>query len=290
MVGFYPTTLEPMASLVAQLKAAEREEGVLSVSFAHGFPWGDTPDTGSRVLVIADGDEATAAALAERLGREIYAHREALLPRYTSIPDALDEAAATPGLVVLGDTADNPGGGAPGDNPAMLRAMLARGCKDAVLGAIWDPVSAATAADAGLGATLGLRLGGKCGEASGEPLDVRATVRAIRENHEQGGLGGSRSALGLSVWLDVEGIDVVVCSTRAQVFAPDAFTSLGIDLAAKRLAVVKSSQHFEGGFGPIAARLIRVATPGAIQMDFATMPYRKKRDLNFHPRVDDPLA
>jgi microcystin degradation protein MlrC len=83
---------------------------------------------------------------------------------------------------------------------------------------------------------------------------------------------------------------VVVSSIRAQVFAPDAFTGLGIDLSAKRMAVVKSSQHFEGGFGPIAAKLIRVATPGAIQMDFANLPYRKKRDLSFYPRVADPFA
>ena len=65
MVGFYPTTEQPMAALVERFKAAEREPGVLSVSFAHGFPWGDTPDAGSKVLVIADGDPALAARLAE---------------------------------------------------------------------------------------------------------------------------------------------------------------------------------------------------------------------------------
>ena len=65
MVGFYPTTREPMAGLVRRFKAVERETGVLSVSFAHGFPWGDTPDTGSRVLVITDDDPALAATWAE---------------------------------------------------------------------------------------------------------------------------------------------------------------------------------------------------------------------------------
>ena len=56
MVGFYPTTQQPMASFVERFGEIERQAGVLSVSFAHGFPWGDTPDTGSRVLVITDGD------------------------------------------------------------------------------------------------------------------------------------------------------------------------------------------------------------------------------------------
>jgi len=33
-----------------------------------------------------------------------------------------------------------------------------------------------------------------------------------------------------------------------------------------------------------------VATPGAIQMDFAGLAYVKKRDLSYHPRVADPLG
>ena len=74
------------------------------------------------------------------------------------------------------------------------------------------------------------------------------------------------------------------------VFCPDAFTGLGIDLDDKRIVAVKSSQHFQGGFAPIAAKIIRVATPGAIQMDFANLAYAKKRDLSYHPRVADPLA
>jgi microcystin degradation protein MlrC len=290
MVGFYPTTQQPMASFVERFSEIEREPGVLSVSFAHGFPWGDTPDTGSRVLVITDGDPALAASLSRQIGMEIYAAREALLPRFPSVDAALAEAVATPGLVVLADTADNAGGGAPGDNTSLLKAMLDRGITAAALGAIWDPVAAAACADAGVGARLKVRIGGKSGPASAQPLDVEATVMAIRERHGQTGLGDSWTDMGLSVWIEVNGIDVVLNSIRTQVFSPDAFTGLGIDLDAKKMVAVKSSQHFYGGFAPIAAKVIRVATHGAIQMDFATLPYVKKTDLNFYPRVADPLA
>jgi len=290
MVGFYPTTQQPMASLVERFEEIERQTGVLSVSFAHGFPWGDTPDTGSRVLVIADRDPRLAAQLSEQLGLEIYAAREALLPRFPSVEAALSDALATPGLVVVADTADNAGGGAPGDNTSLLKAMLDRGITAAALGAIWDPVAAAACADAGVGARLKLRIGGKSGSASAQPLDVEATVRAVRERHGQTGLGDSWTDMGLSVWIEVDGIDVVLASIRTQLFSPDAFTGLGIDLKAKKIVAVKSSQHFYGGFAPIAAKVIRAATHGAIQMDFAALPYVKKADLNFYPRVADPLA
>ena len=236
MVGFYPTTQEPMSSFLERFAEVEGEPGVLSVSFAHGFPWGDTPDTGSRVLVITDGDPSLAAGLAKQIGMEIYAAREALLPRFPSVEAALSDAVTTPGLVVVADTADNAGGGAPGDNTSLLRAMLERGIRAAAFGAVWDPIAAAACADAGVGASLKLRIGGKSGVSSAEQLDLDVTVRGIREHHDQAGLGTSRTAMGLSVWIEAEGIDVVLNPTAPRSFSPDAFSGLGIELTGRRLS------------------------------------------------------
>lgn len=115
-------------------------------------------------------------------------------------------------------------------------------------------------------------------------------MKAFVRDHSQQSLGAARGAMGDAVWLEIEGVDVVVMSVRTQTFSPDAFTGLGIDLAAKRIIVVKSSWHFQANFAPIADELIPVATPGAIQMNFAAIDYRKKRDQEFHPRVADPLG
>jgi microcystin degradation protein MlrC len=290
MVGFYPTTTEPMRSFVDKFHAVEQRPKVLSVSFAHGFPWGDTPETGSKMLVIADGDAVLAEATATEIGKEIYAARDALLPRFPGIEEALGTARESNGCVVLADTADNAGGGAPSDNVSLLRAMLEAEIADAVFGCIWDPIGVKTCLEAGVGATLPLRIGGKCGPASGDPLDVVATVKAFRAGHDQQGLGPARSPMGDAVWIEINGIDVVMMSTRTQVFAPDAFTGLGIDLKDKRFIALKSSWHFEAQFGPMADRIIPVATPGAIQMDFAAIDYRKKRDRHFFPREPNPLG
>jgi microcystin degradation protein MlrC len=290
MVGIYPTTQEPMASLVERFRAVERIPGILSASFAHGFPWGDTPEAGSRVLVIADGDRARAEQVAQSVGREIYGAREALLPRFPSMNTALDEATNTPGLVVLADIADNAGGGAPSDNVSFLRTMLKRGMRDAAVGAIWDPVVANVCVEAGVGACLALRLGGKCGAASGEPLDIHAVVRGCRENHSQSGLGDSVSPLGLTVWIEIDGIDVIVNTMRTQVYSPEVFTGLGIRLERKKIVVVKSSQHFYTRFTPIASKIILVSTPGLLDMNFAGLHYVRKRDLEYYPRVSSPLG
>ena len=287
VIGFYPTGGEPMRSIVDDLKRAEQSP-ILSVSLAHGFPWGDVADVGARVLVYADGDGAAAGRTAEAFGRRLYDERHGLQPDLMSPEASLELARTRNGRCVLGDFADNPGGGAPGDSTFLLQALLDGGTTDVAIGAFWDPLVAKVCADAGVGAVLPIRLGGKCGPTSGSPIDLEVEVRAVVESHDQG-VFGARQPMGLSVWLRAQNIDMVVCSIRTQVFEPDAFTGLGVDLSSKRLIIVKSSAHFRAGFQSIADHVWSVATPGALSTDFGVLPYRK-RQRNYYPAVDDPWS
>lgn len=289
MVGFYPTTGEPMAGLVRAFHDAEQEPGILSVSLVHGFPWGDHPEAGTKLLVVADADEAKARETAERLGTLVYSARDALRPRMPDIETALGQAAALEGLVVVADTADNTGGGAPGDTTVLLRAMLEAKIGPSALAAIYDPEAVRICFAAGEGADLALRIGGKLGPTSGEPFDVTAKVMAVKAGHMQSWVG-RHIPMGDSAWIRIGHIDVVLNSLRTQVAAPSAFTDLGIALEDKHVVAVKSSEHFRAGFQDIAAHIIPIATPGALQMNFADLEYRRKRDLDFHPRVADPLG
>ncbi|MGH6993409.1 MAG: MlrC C-terminal domain-containing protein, partial [Caulobacteraceae bacterium] len=288
MVGFYPTLDPPMSEIVADLKAAEARAPILTAGIAHGFPWGDVAEMGTRVLVYADGDAEAASREAMAFARRLYGLRETLLPRLPEIADSLEKARGLNGRIVLGDFADNPGGGAPGDSTFFLRAMLERNLSEAAVGCIYDPMAAAICAEAGVGAKLAIRLGGKSGPASGDPLDLTVEVMAVEENHSQGVFGG-RQPLGRSVWLKSGGIDIVVSSVRTQVFEKDAFTGLGMALDDKRLVVVKSSNHFQAGFRPGADHIWAVASPGALGLDFAAMPYQRRKG-DYFPRVRDPWA
>jgi microcystin degradation protein MlrC len=290
MIDMWRTPLEPMKGFVARMTALEERDGILSVSFGHGFPWGDVAEVGARMVVIADGDMAKAEDLAARLAGEIFALRHATHTPHDTVDAAIDAALAAPrGPVVLAEVADNAGGGAPSDSTFVLRRLVERGVRDVVIGYVWDPVAVRFCAEAGVGATLELRLGGKCGPVSGDPVDLVATVRAVRPDHAQTGLGGGTNPMGLTVWIEAAGIDIVLNTTRTQVFHPDGFTGLGLDLQARRIVVVKSTQHFQAGFAPIAAEIRYVATAGAIAPDFAAIAYTK-RDGRYWPRVEDPFA
>ena len=96
--------------------------------------------------------------------------------------------------------------------------------------------------------------------------------------------------MGTSVWLSTDaGIDLVLSSKRTQVFHPNGFEQLGIDLSSYSGIVVKSTQHFYAGFAPIASAVHYVAGPGAIPPDFADIPYQKF-SAPYWPRVDDPFG
>jgi microcystin degradation protein MlrC len=288
MIGVWPTSDGPMRAFVDGVTAAQCD-GILSISLLHGFPWADVPGAGAKVLVIADGDAGMAEATAQAFGEQFWnLRRRAHIPSYT-MDAAIDAALTGDTPLVLADVADNAGGGAPGDSTFLLRRLLERNVREVVSGTYYDPIAVELCADAGPGASLDLRVGGKLGTASGEPLDLHVTVRAVVDDHRQTAMDGSGPAsLGRSVWVSTGGVDLALVSIRSQVFFPDAFTGLGIPLENHRIMVVKSTHHFWAGFAPIAKRAIHVNAPGALQLDFANLPYRT-RDPDYWPRVPDPV-
>jgi microcystin degradation protein MlrC len=285
MIGLFPTGTSPMRDLVDEAAEAERN-GLLSVTLMHGFPWADVAGCGSKVLAIADGDAQEAKRAALHFAEKFRDVRQAATLHAESIDDAIDDAlesAERP--VVLADISDNAGGGAPGDSTFLLRRLLERNVRGVITGTYYDPIAVELCADAGAGATIDVRIGGKLGPASGDPLDLRVTVRSVVNNHSQTAMDRSGPAdLGRSAWVSVDGIDIALASVRSQVFFPDAFTGLGIPLDSCRIIALKSTHHFWAGFSTIAKRAIYVKAPGALQIDFANMGY-KTRELDYWPRV-----
>ncbi len=290
MISSWRTTLEPLKSFVAKMQALEGEDGILSVSFAHGFPWGDVEHVTATMLVISDGDEEKATKLAEELGRQVFAMRQQTQPHLSSMAEALDAAVAANHFpVVLADTADNAGGGAPSDATFVLREILDRGLENVASGLYWDPVTVRFCKEGGVGAELSLRIGGKCGAMSGDPLDLKITVMGIKEGASQT-FGAARAQMGDAVWLRCENqVDLIVNSVRTQTFHPDAFSQFGLDLSAKKIVVVKSTHHFYAGFEPIAAEIHHIGGEGALNADFANIPYTKLK-TPYWPKVEDPFA
>jgi microcystin degradation protein MlrC len=296
MLGIYPTTRDPMQSFVSRMKALEAHEGVLSVSLAHGFPWGDTPEVGTRVLVVTDNDPALADELAKELGTWVFEQRDALLAPFVSQSAAIEKVIQAPPDArpfVVADTADNTGIGASGDSTFFLAALLERGVGGFAISPLWDPGAVEIAFNAGIGASVDIRIGGKLGPASGSPLDVKANVMGLKREATQP-FGGAIAPLGDVAWLrigdpdnDADAIDVVCNTHRVQAFHPDCFAEAGLDPTRPKALVVKSTQHFFAGFGPIAREVVYASTQGTGSMNFGELPHTQVT-APLWPRVSDP--
>jgi microcystin degradation protein MlrC len=289
MILSSPTNIEPMAGFVRKLKSLEGKDGVLSISVGHCFALSDTPDTTYKLLVVTDDRKAEGDALAERLGRELYAMRERIALRFVPVEAAIDRALAHPkSPVVIADGADNPGAANPGDSTFILKRLIARRIENCCLGPMWDPMAVRMCFSAGVGAEFPLRFGAKMGPHSGEPVDALVTVTALKVAMTQS-FGQAVDRMGDAAAIRFAGIDVVLCSRRTQAFGVDLFTGLGIDPGARRIVVVKSHNHFAAAFQPVAAEIIRSAAPGPSPIDYGQATYKRIR-RPIWPLDPDPLG
>jgi microcystin degradation protein MlrC len=291
MIGMYHTTRAPMSEFVDDLYALETQPDVLNAWLAHGFPYGDVPSLGTRTVVVTDDDPALAQRLANRLRDQLYAIRTEVQSQPMTLQDALDVAfEEDQGPITIADTADNTGGGAPGDSTYFLQALLERPPRSVALGPLYDPGSVAICHDAGAGAVLRLRIGGKLCADSGCPVDVAVRVLATSDRVTQL-LNGGPSNLGACAAIrilreganDDDAFDMVICSRRTQAGSPELFTELGVDPETKHLIIVKSTQHFHASFAPISKRILYAGDQGALQGKFTDIPYQNVATERYWP-------
>jgi microcystin degradation protein MlrC len=297
MVGSYPTSRQPLRGFVDAMRAAEGRDGVLAISFAHGFRSADLPYVGAKMLVVADDDLSTAQRLAQEFGQRVYALRRQIGFESVSLTleDALSRALSSSNVpVIVADQSDNIGGGAPGDATFALRWLIEHDARDVAMAIFYDPEVVRIARKAGVGARVPVRVGGKMGPASGDPVDLEVTILTIAENYmhawpQQAGdpilyRAGTVAALRAS------GIDLVVASERCPCFSPTIFSDLGIDPCTKRLLIPKSNQHFYNAFAPLAGEILYMAGPGAAPPDPRRIHYRRLDTSRLYPWAEDPLG
>jgi len=290
MIGVYHTTREPMRSFVDRMTEMEKLDGILSISLAHGFPWANVADVGSRVVVVTDNRPDLGRELAEKLGRELWQMRDQITPQFLEMEQAITAADAHDGgPVVLADMSDNPGGGAPGDSMFIVSRLIERGITGVAVGGIWDPVAVQICCGAGVGAEFDLRLGGKTGPSSGTPLDLRVRVEMINKDFHVEALGGSKRFMGDAVLVHASGVDFIIHSARCQNSHPAFFVEFGVDISEKKILVVKSMQHFYGAYAPVSSKIIYTASGGCLIWDFTKFPYTKAARPVW-PLDTDPFA
>jgi microcystin degradation protein MlrC len=259
----------PAADMNDVCRRLEAEPGVIDCTVFHGFPFTDVPEVGVHVVVTTDADPELARRSASTVGAWIWDAKERFRVENPTPDQAVRAALATDGQpIVINETNDNPGGGAPGDGTQLLRALIDQGARRAVFGFLCDPESAAACHEAGVGAIVRLRLGGKHDALHGETIETDAYVKCLTDGRFtlRAFAEGSRLSLGRCARVvlgDRHGaIEVIVAERRGQTLDDAIFRLHGIDVRDYKIVALKSSNHFRAGFRDLAAAIVTSDAPG----------------------------
>jgi microcystin degradation protein MlrC len=262
----------------------------VQLELAMGFPAADIADCGP--CVFGHGTDAHAVqsavqALADDVTRCRADFALALLEPRAAVREALHRAVTAHGPVVIADTQDNPGAGGDSNTTGLLHALLAEAAGRqfpgrVALGLLVDPEAAAAAHSAGVGARMTLQLGrsviGYDGRPTDPPLTAEVSVQALSDGtvalHGPMTAGGT-ARLGPSARVDIEGVQVLLASAKAQMLDLDLCRFLGVEPEDMALIVVKSSVHFRAAFAPIASHILVAKAPGPMAADPADLPWTK---------------
>ena len=275
------TEYYPMKDIMLMAHKMEKEEEVITVTVAGGYPFADLAFTGMSFIVTTNNDPISARKKADQLATYAWNLRRHFLAEVVSPTLAVTEAIASPqGPVVLADHADNPGGGAPCDGTVLLKALIDHGAQNAVLAVVADPEAVQRLIDAGIGSNLVVNLGGKTDRLHGSTLKVNGRVKLISDGtfRATGPMAtGLESQMGRTVVFTSNGVDIIVTEKRIQPTDLELYRSVGIEPARKKIIAVKSAVHFRASHEPIAHKIIEVDTPGIHSARLSAFRYQKLR-------------
>ncbi len=249
------------------------------MSFTPGFPAADFPECGGVVWGYGTNQSAIEAAV-DSLTNHVN-EREAdwwidIHKPDEAVQKAMRESKVGNGPVVIADTQDNPGAGGNSNTTGMLRALVENQAEDAALGVLFDPEAAEAAHKTGVGKTITLGLGGEPALGD-EPFEGTFTI----ENLSDGNLTvkgpmmrGAKISLGPTACLRIDGVRVVVGSSKVQMLDRELYRIAGVEPEQMKILVNKSSVHFRADFSPIAHSTIVAESPGPMVADPMNLPWK----------------
>ncbi|WLE00654.1 M81 family metallopeptidase (plasmid) [Agrobacterium leguminum] len=268
----------PFNELVALSDEIGNRPGLADVVVMGGFPYVDSDDVGSSVLVTGTDEDAMIAAFRE-MTDAIWQRREAITRSAPSFDEAAAEifARAAKGRVVIGDAGDNPGSGGVA-NVADIFAALAAQSLPFAAGFMVDGEAVKIACSIGVGQRGRIPMGLL---RNGQPFEVDAVVERageVRYRNEGANLHGELLEGGEGAVLKVgDAGHIALVTERIQAYDTQAFRSQGINLESKAIIHVKSSNHFRTSFTPLAEQGVFVVDSGGYaSTDARRFPFTKR--------------
>lgn len=265
------TSDSPLLHVHARAAEIKRDPAVLSICVMGGFAYAHTPLTGASVIVTTDDRPELAVRYADELSAILRQHRhDGLLPLF-SPAEAVRKANTFGGNgpVILVDSADNIGGGTPGDGTDALAALLDARVEEVTV-VLADAEAVDVCRQAGIGAEVTLTVGGKTDRWHGAPLIVTGIVRALSDgvvpceqsDNHFAAFNGGVLRMGRTAWLRVGGINLILNECKTPPGDLAQLRGIGVIPERQRMIVVKSAVAYRAAYLPIASGVVEMDTAG----------------------------
>lgn len=256
--------------------------GVIACSLCPAYPFQDVPGQGWTAIAVTDNDKALGQRLVEELASEVWAARHELLPEPMLAPvAALQKAIQMPGFPILvTDSADNVGAGAPGDTTGILEAVMEtyQAADGLVLANFPDPQVTEIAATRKVGETITIEVAGKSDIRYGRPVPLTAEILAITSGEitDDGKFSGNPTMkAGVIVCLGTDNLRLVLSEHAIWGPQPSLFRKVGIEPFEAKIIVVKSGIGYKVTYGSVAKGVVDADCPGPGSRNVANFDFRQ---------------
>jgi len=270
------TSVEPMLSLMRDLKESEKGEHIMAASYLLGFPWADTAPNSIVALVVADGRRDLAKDLALDLAKRFWNNRQKFcFYNETHEPkEALRvclNRTKDSAPVVISDSGDNPTAGSSGDVTNFLKLMLADPkasslTPPALYQCFYDPALVERAFAEGINASFSGSLGAAFDTQKSTPVEGKMTVKALKRDWD-----GNKVDLAL---IHTGGIDVVVTSKHVGAYDPEMMRAVSV-IPEERLLIVVKLGYLEPEIRAISRYSVMALTDGSTNEVLSSLPYHQ---------------
>lgn len=274
------TAHEPCKSLYSYAAQLSSEEGIISLSIQHGFPYADVEEMGTSIIAISDGDDENAKCAAKKLRDYILKNRETFVGHKNDIASSLLMIQKSEKPVLLLDMGDNVGGGGPANNCCLLEALEeSKAFKYFVC--IYDPEAVTQAAEHSPGDEFIISFKGTGKDGL---VHLNYAVELIRitdgyfseDNPRHGGQVNFRMGKTAVVSTSLGSV-IMFTSLRVLPFSLQQLISSGLNPEDFDVIIAKGVNAPVAAYAPVCPTIIQVNTPGVTQADMTLFRYKNRR-------------
>ncbi|TIU01261.1 MAG: M81 family metallopeptidase [Mesorhizobium sp.] len=291
------TSIEPLKSVTEYVADYVDKHDLIDATFFQGFAPADVPCVGASVVVVSENGAEDAAT---EIAKYVWAKREQMKPDEFPMPDAAVDLALAElkepgvGYIVINETSDNAGGGAPGDGTHLLREILARDLPRAIFGYLYDPEIAVLAHKVGVGGAVSGLLGAKTDELHGTPIELHdAKVCALSDGNAiyvTPMYAQVPVSYGKTTRLRVGNVEIIVTQNLYdQTYDDRPFLLTGADITQYQIICIKSAVHFRAFFESRAKAIVTTDPPGLTTGKMAAYDWHRARRPIYPINLDTPF-